>query len=97
MQAGFGILEAGTVRFKNRFNILVKVRPFLSRKHLTVVCQNICDTCVSALTFYLFGYGFAYGEDQGGFIGASDFALTETSGNGYHLWVFQVSIFSCRS
>lgn len=51
MQAGFAMLEAGSVSHKNTLNILFK---------------NICDACISAIFFWLIGYGFAYGETEGG-------------------------------
>lgn len=56
MQAGFALLENGTVRSKNSQNILIK---------------NIFDGCASGLAFWLLGYGFAFGQtgEKGGFIG----------------------------
>lgn len=44
LQAGFGLLEAGSVRAKNAQNIMIK---------------NMMDACVAALAYYLVGYGFA--------------------------------------
>jgi Amt family ammonium transporter len=46
MQVGFALLEVGSVSVKNTKNILLK---------------NIMDLCVSAISFYLIGYGFGYG------------------------------------
>jgi len=63
MQAGFGMLEAGSVRAKNTKNILLK---------------NLLDSCLGAIIWYLIGYGFAYGDsNDNGFIGsgASGFAI----------------------
>eukprot|EP00961_Rhodomonas_salina_P136914 1841687-Rhodomonas_salina.2 len=31
------------------------------------------DASIAALCFWLLGYGFAYGDDKGGFIGGSNF------------------------
>jgi Amt family ammonium transporter len=61
MQAGFALLESGSVRLKNAQNILVK---------------NIMDACVGAVFFFLLGYGLAFGDksSSGGFIGQSHFA-----------------------
>eukprot|EP00617_Octactis_speculum_P022457 CAMPEP_0185751326 /NCGR_PEP_ID=MMETSP1174-20130828/10090_1 /TAXON_ID=35687 /ORGANISM="Dictyocha speculum, Strain CCMP1381" /LENGTH=500 /DNA_ID=CAMNT_0028428245 /DNA_START=70 /DNA_END=1572 /DNA_ORIENTATION=+ len=46
MQAGFALLEAGSLRQRNVQNILFK---------------NLLDPCFGALAFWSFGYGFAYG------------------------------------
>ncbi|CAI7811389.1 unnamed protein product [Closterium sp. NIES-54] len=47
LQLGFSLLEAGTVRFKNTRNIMIK---------------NVLDTCVCAIAFWLLGYGIGFGE-----------------------------------
>jgi len=46
MHGGFAMLCAGAIRTKNTMNILL---------------QTILDACVSAIAFYICGYGFAYG------------------------------------
>jgi len=83
MQAGFGMLEAGAVSRKNVINILFK---------------NVLDGCCAALAFWLIGYGFAFGETAGGFIGTTNFGSTEIFNVGDHLgegvdgwqfWFFQ--------
>jgi len=81
MQAGFAMLEAGIVQPKNITNILFK---------------NMMDACLAAICFWLLGYGFAYGEDRAGFIGGSNFALSDSYSNsggagsdGYESWFFQ--------
>jgi ammonia channel protein AmtB len=53
LQAGFGLLEVGSVRIKNAQNIMMK---------------NIMDAVVSALAYWAFGYAFAYGESNNSFI-----------------------------
>lgn len=47
LQAGFGLLEAGSIRAKNAQNIMLK---------------NLMDAAVAAVAYYLFGYSIAYGE-----------------------------------
>ena len=92
MQAGFALVENGTVRSKNSKNILIK---------------NLFDACAGAITFYLVGYGFAFGlkcasacetEDavKEGFIGR-DLSYFAASGfndaeeNNFIVWCFQFS------
>jgi Amt family ammonium transporter len=76
MQAGFAMLEAGIVHPKNMTNILFK---------------NICDASIAALCFWIVGYGFAYGESAGGFIGKDNFALWkfDNATPEWHSWFFQ--------
>lgn len=50
MQGGFAIFEAGSLREKNSKNIMLK---------------NILDPAIGGLGFYLFGFGFAYGNKSG--------------------------------
>jgi len=47
MQAGFALVECGSVRKKNSSNILIK---------------NLFDACMGALGFWLIGYGLAFGD-----------------------------------
>ena len=47
LQAGFGLLEAGSIRAKNSQNIMIK---------------NIMDAVVTAIAYYAFGYTIAYGK-----------------------------------
>jgi len=62
MQAGFAILEAGSVTMKNTGTVLMK---------------NLIDVCLGTLAWYFIGYGIAYGvadEDPGRFAGENAFA-----------------------
>lgn len=73
MHAGFAMLCAGAIRSKNTMNILL---------------MTVLDAAVSAIAFYLFGFGFSYGgfnpnapgvtfsQPPNGFIGTSMFALS---------------------
>lgn len=79
MQAGFAMLEAGTVQLKNTRNILLK---------------NILDTVVSAVAFYATGYAFSFGykSEEFGFSGYYQYFLTDYDGFdpalGYQFYVF---------
>lgn len=90
MQAGFALLEAGSVRSKNTKNILLK---------------NLLDACIGAIIWWVFGMGVAYGDsgaDTGNvFIGsattgagaflAAGWGSSASQYNGYTmaLWFFQ--------
>ena len=47
MQAGFALIESGTVRSKNTVNVLMK---------------NYIDACVGGLVFWLIGFGLMFGR-----------------------------------
>ncbi|ESO88327.1 hypothetical protein LOTGIDRAFT_126447, partial [Lottia gigantea] len=49
MQSGFGLLESGSVSAKNEVNIMVK---------------NAVDVICGGLTYWMFGYGFSFGDDE---------------------------------
>ncbi|MCR4825172.1 MAG: hypothetical protein K5849_07460, partial [Bacteroidales bacterium] len=55
MQPGFALCEAGLTRSKNTANILVK---------------NFMDFILGSLLFFFVGFGFMFGSDGAGFIGA---------------------------
>lgn len=93
MQAGFALLEAGSVRAKNTKNILIK---------------NLMDGCLGALVWYFIGYHLAYGtkdsckggSDCNGFVGngadvlmnkAAELAPLDNPGSGHYYagWMFQ--------
>ena len=57
MQPGFALVEAGFTRQKNTANILMK---------------NLMDFSIGAITYWLIGYSFMYGEGNGFF---GDFSL----------------------
>ncbi|KAH0854836.1 hypothetical protein HID58_037123 [Brassica napus] len=62
MQLGFAMLCAGSVRAKNTMNIML---------------TNVLDAAAGAISYYLFGFAFAFGTPSNGFIGRhhSYFAL----------------------
>ncbi|GMH35861.1 hypothetical protein BSKO_03729 [Bryopsis sp. KO-2023] len=80
MQAGFALLEAGTVRSKNTKNILLK---------------NVLDACVGAIIWWALGYSLAFGEGGAKpnvFIGGRHFFMWKAEDVGvkfYGLWLFQ--------
>ncbi|MCK6423840.1 MAG: ammonium transporter [Burkholderiaceae bacterium] len=61
MQAGFALVEGGLSRAKNAINVIMKV---------------YLGTCFVGLLFWLAGFGLAYGDSLGGWIGTSQFAPT---------------------
>jgi len=71
MQAGFAMLEVGTVRSKNAKNLMIK---------------NIMDLACGAFTWWAIGFPFAYGGGDysggppNGFIGAKGFFFIEDYG-----------------
>ena len=60
LQAGFGLLEVGSIRAKNAQNVLLK---------------NILDACVAAIAYWMVGFGLAFGEGGNPFMGLSFFFL----------------------
>lgn len=74
MQCGFALLEAGSVRSKNTVNILIK---------------NMLDCLIGGLFYWAFGWGFAYGEGENGFIGTNQFFSVGLDHADYPSWFFQ--------
>jgi ammonium transporter, Amt family len=74
LQAGFGLLEVGSVREKNAQNIMLK---------------NIVDAAIASLAYWAFGYGFAYGGLGGrAFMGDGTWFLK--GDDNFILWFFQM-------
>jgi Amt family ammonium transporter len=80
MQAGFTLLECGSVRKKNSSSILIK---------------NLIDSVLGCLGFWFIGYAFAFGGDDRGFIGNKNSYFfgsgfeTEESDDLYLTFLFQ--------
>ncbi|KAH9260678.1 hypothetical protein BASA81_001145 [Batrachochytrium salamandrivorans] len=79
MHAGFAMLSAGALRSKNNRNILLSI---------------IMDLCACALAWYLIGFAFAFGDDRGGFIGATnwvgiDVGSEPTGVLSFNFWLFE--------
>lgn len=62
MQAGFAMVESGFSRGKNAANLLMK---------------NLLDFAIASIVFYAVGFGLMYGASAGGFIGTSNFFLSD--------------------
>lgn len=60
MQAGFAMIEAGTAQKKNSVGVLGK---------------TLLSGLITAISYWILGYGFAAGNTKGGFIGVSLFGL----------------------
>lgn len=76
MQLGFAMLCAGSVRAKNTMNIML---------------TNVLDAAAGGLSYYLFGYAFAFGGPSNGFIGKHFFGLREfpAPGSDYSFFLYQ--------
>jgi Amt family ammonium transporter len=61
MQAGFAFLEAGLTRMKNVGHIAAK---------------NVLIFALASVVYYLVGFGIAFGDGGGGFVGGSGFVPT---------------------
>lgn len=75
MQAGFALIESGSVRSKNTVNVLMK---------------NYMDTCLGGLVFWLVGFGIMFGVNHSGFIGLSHFAPNQLDDWNWNLLFFQM-------
>ena len=75
MQAGFALIESGSVRSKNTVNVLMK---------------NYMDTCIGGLVFWLFGFGLMFGLNQSGWIGLSHFMPNQMDDWNWNLLFFQM-------
>lgn len=77
MQLGFAMLCAGSVRAKNTMNIML---------------TNVLDAATGGISYYLFGYAFAYGQPSNAFIGRHYFGLQNVgleSGYDYSNFLYQ--------
>lgn len=79
MQAGFGMLCAGSVRSKNAKNIIL---------------LNILDACLGSICWWATGYAFAFGDPAeptsiNKFIGNRNFFLRDVDNSGLAFWFFQ--------
>lgn len=75
MQAGFALLESGSVRAKNAVNVMMK---------------NYTDMCIGGLAFYLVGFGLMMGSNNSGFFGTDHFMPVALSNMDWALMFFQM-------
>jgi len=81
MQAGFAMVETGLTRAKNAGNILMK---------------NMFDFAAGSPAFFLVGFALMFGDDIGGFLGFSNFGLSEAStADADGLWKYTFWFFQC--
>jgi len=81
MQAGFAMVETGLTRAKNAGNILMK---------------NMFDFAAGSIAFFLFGYALMFGTDIAGFLGFSNFAMSEAgTATPDGLWAYTYWFFQC--
>ncbi|XKL63860.1 hypothetical protein PGB90_006224 [Kerria lacca] len=78
MQIGFACLEAGSVRYKNVGNIMLK---------------NFLDSLICSIVFWLTGYAIAFG-DGNAYIGWTWFAGINIPNNLWSEWFFQYTFAS---
>lgn len=75
MQSGFSALEVGSVRPTNQKSIIVK---------------NCADLVFGSFSWLLFGYGAAYGDSVGSFIGKNLFFTSGVNDDGLY-FIFQLA------
>ncbi len=83
MHAGFAMVEVGFTQSKNAVNIIMK---------------NFVTVSIGVLCYFMIGFAFMYGEDAGGIIGTSMFALqnapVEFAGISFNAFFFFQAIFA---
>lgn len=67
MQGGFCLFEAGLVRSKNNINVAFK---------------NLSDFAITAVVYWMIGFGIMYGSSVAGLFGSSDFFFDTSNDNG---------------
>ncbi|CAN1846420.1 Ammonium transporter 1 member 3 [Linum perenne] len=85
MQLGFAMLCAGSVRAKNALNIML---------------TNVVDAVVGSISYYLFGFAFAFGTgpNSNPFIGTTFFALKDVPNPDFdyayflYQWAFAIAV-----
>nr|XP_043632248.1 ammonium transporter 1 member 2-like [Erigeron canadensis] len=82
MQLGFAMLCAGSVRAKNTMNIML---------------TNVLDAAAGGISYYVFGFAFAFGTPSNVFIGKHNFGLKSIPSDNYdysyflYQWAFAIA------
>lgn len=94
LQTGFGMLEAGSVSYKNVANIMVKnVIDVTFGKYTWLMSRQVSST--GGLAYWACGYAFTFGRPSNWFCGFGNFLFSpsfsdENVGTIYTHYVFQV-------
>lgn len=75
MQAGFAMIESGSVRSKNTVNVLMK---------------KYMDACLGGLVFWIVGFGLMFGVSKSGWLGTSHFLPNQLDDWHWNLLFFQM-------
>lgn len=78
---------------QSTYNECSQVGSVREKSSINIIFKNMSDLCIAAMSFWLFGYAFSYGDGEDGpFIGRTDFALSETqSADAYPGFLFQLA------
>lgn len=74
LQAGFAMLEAGSIGSTSVTNVLFK---------------NFCDSMVGAVVWFAVGYAFAFGDEGNQFIGSKGYFLMDVPTCDWAFWFYQ--------
>ncbi|KAJ3678534.1 hypothetical protein LUZ60_002337 [Juncus effusus] len=85
MQIGFAMLCAGAVQRKNAINVML---------------TNVLDAATGAISYYLFGFAFAFGQPSNAFVGKFFYALKDIPSpnagfdyaNFLYQWAFAIAV-----
>ena len=62
---------------------------FRSKNTVNILIKNMLDALIGGLTYWMIGWGAAYGEDGNGFIGGSNYFSYAMDPVKYPSWFFQ--------